>query len=377
MGFMERLKIGITGQAGFIGSYLFDSLSLLKEEFLLIPFDKTYFQQEDLLIQWVKKCDVVVHLAAMNRHPDANVVADTNILLVQKLVKALKDSGHNPHVLFSSSTQESRGNTYGDSKKTGRELLAAWAEKNGAPLTGMIIPNVFGPFGKPFYNSFVATFCHQLCNNEQPNIDVDSEVKLIYVGELVDEIIRCIRDKKNDPSLEIEYTSSYKVSYILEKLKLFKQQYLDSGIFPMLDDTFSLNLFNTFRSYINLEEHYPFYLKKNEDDRGVFVELVKLHQGGQVSFSTTHTGVTRGNHFHTRKVERFAVIGGKALIQLRRYNTDRVYSFELDGAKPSFVDMPIWYTHNIQNIGPEALYTVFWINEFFNPEDPDTYFETV
>jgi UDP-2-acetamido-2,6-beta-L-arabino-hexul-4-ose reductase len=118
-------------------------------------------------------------------------------------------------------------------------------------------------------------------------------------------------------------------------------------------------------------------LTPHGDDRGVFVELVKLQQGGQVSYSTTHAGITRGNHFHTRKIERFLVIKGKALIQLRKYNTDEVIDLYLDGEQPSYVDMPVWYAHNIKNIGEEELYTVFWINEFFDPADPDTFFETV
>jgi len=118
-------------------------------------------------------------------------------------------------------------------------------------------------------------------------------------------------------------------------------------------------------------------LKLNTDDRGSFVETVKLNSGGQVSFSTTKPGITRGNHFHTRKAERFAVIKGRAKIDIRRIGTDKVLSFDLDGNNPSFVDMPIWYTHNITNTGDEDLYTIFWINEFFDPENPDTFFEEV
>jgi len=128
---------------------------------------------------------------------------------------------------------------------------------------------------------------------------------------------------------------------------------------------------------MDIENHYPVKLKKNTDDRGTFVETIKSGLGGQVSFSTTKPGITRGNHFHTRKIERFAVIKGKAQIQLRRIGTDKVMNFELDGNEPSYVDMPIWYTHNITNVGNEELYTIFWINEFFDPNDPDTFFENV
>ena len=160
-------------------------------------------------------------------------------------------------------------------------------------------------------------------------------------------------------------------------LKGFKSDYFEKGILPDLKDPFKRNLFNTFVCYVDLENYYPFRLKLNADERGSFVETGKLNSGGQVSFSTTKSGIKRGNHFHTRKAERFAVINGKALIQLRRIGTYNVLNFELDGKEPSYVDMPIWYTHNITNIGTEDLYTIFWINEFFDLNDPDTFFETV
>lgn len=362
---------------GFIGSWLYNRLSLLKDEFSLVPFHKVVFDDSTSLQNWVKQCDVIVHLAAMNRHPDAGVLKDTNILLVEKLVDAFEVTGHKPHVLFSSSTQEERNNDYGVSKSTGRTLLAKWAESHNAVFTGLVIPNVFGPFGKPFYNSVIATFCHQLCNGQQPAIDVDGHLKLIYVDELADVIIAAIRQSIHVAEYKVAHTTEKYVSEILNKLNDYKTQYFDQGIFPAIDSAFDRNLFNTFRSYIDHKNRFPVMLKQHADNRGVFVELVKLQQGGQVSYSTTHPGITRGNHFHTRKIERFLVIKGKALIQLRKYNTGEVLDFYLDGNEPSYVDMPVWYTHNIKNIGEDELYTVFWINEFFDPADPDTYLETV
>lgn len=370
-------RIGITGQNGFVGTHLFNKVSLLKEEYLLIPFSRSYFDSETALAGWVKECDVIVHLAAVNRDPDPQVLYDTNLALIQKLLKSLSMAGNSPHLIFSSSTQEERDNLYGRSKKTGRGLLEEWAGNNQASFTGMVIPNVFGPFGKPFYNSVIATFCHQLCNGLSPKIDQDGFLKLIYVDELAEEIINVIRNVNNDAAYEVRSTSESYVSEILSRLMQFKRLYLEQGIFPELPDKFSINLFNTFRSYIDHRTYFPFKLKQHADNRGVFVEMIKLEVGGQVSFSTTHSGITRGNHFHTRKIERFLVIKGKALIQLRRYNTEEVLNFELDGNEPSYVDMPVWYTHNIKNIGEEELYTIFWINEFFDPQDPDTYFETV
>jgi UDP-2-acetamido-2,6-beta-L-arabino-hexul-4-ose reductase len=223
----------------------------------------------------------------------------------------------------------------------------------------------------------VATFCHQVCHNEQPKIEVDAQLKMIYIGELVEIIWKAILNKEAMIEYRIPHTAEKKVTELLEYVNHYKSTYLDKGIFPELNSKFEINLFNTFRCYMDIPNHYPVKLVMNTDDRGTFVETIKSSLGGQVSFSTTKPGITRGNHFHTRKIERFAVIKGKARIQLRRIGTDNVINFELDGKEPSYVDMPVWYTHNITNVGDEELYTIFWINEFFDPEDPDTFFEKV
>lgn len=371
------LKIGITGQNGFVGTHLFNTIELLKDDFEIIDFKRDFFQLEDELDNFVSKCDVIIHLAALNRHNDPEVLYNTNISLVKTLIASLERTKSNPHILFSSSSQEERENLYGKSKKEGRLLLKNWAESNNAKMSGLIIPNVFGPFGDPYYNSVVATFAHQVANNVTPKIDVDGKLKLIYVGELVEIIIHEIKNKKNNPELIIKETSQIKVSEILTMLNDYKELYQDKGEVPSIDNSFELNLFNTFRCYMNIKEHFPVKFVKHTDPRGSFVEIIRLGIGGQMSFSTTVPGITRGNHFHTRKIERFAVIKGKALIQLRRIGTNEVFDFYLDGNEPAYVDMPIWYTHNIKNIGNDVLYTNFWINEPYNPEDADTYFVNV
>jgi UDP-2-acetamido-2,6-beta-L-arabino-hexul-4-ose reductase len=302
--------------------------------------------------------------------------------LVNQLINAMELTGSKPYVLFSSSTQEERDNVFGQSKREGRELLTAWAERNNALFTGLVIPNVFGPFGNPYYNSVVATFCHQVTHGEQPRIEVDATLKLIYIGELVqliyDLITRSLRLSITPSSrLPVQHTSEHKVSEILELITTYKSSYFEKGLFPELKDSFEINLFNTFRCYMNIGTHFPVSLTMNTDERGTFVETVKTQLGGQVSFSTTKPGITRGNHFHTRKIERFAVIKGKARIQLRRIGTQEVMNFDLDGSQPGYVDMPVWYTHNITNTGTGELYTIFWINEFFDPKDPDTFYEIV
>lgn len=373
----KMIKIGITGQAGFIGTHLFNFFGVKKDEVVRIPFEDKFFEDNFKLEEFVRQCDVIIHLAALNRHNDPQTIYDTNILLVKKLLKALDSTGSKPHILFSSSTQEERDNMFGKSKREGRVLLANWAKENNAKFTGLVIPNVFGPFGNPYYNSVVATFSHQLTHNEEPKIEVDAQLKLIYIGDLVELIWKTIKDKDYREEYKIPHTSEKKVTEILELIKIYKTSYMDKGVFPVLINRFEVNLFNTFRCYMDIQNHYPVKLTMNTDNRGTFVETIKTGLGGQVSFSTTKPGITRGNHFHTRKIERFAVIKGKARIQLRRIGTEKVLNFYLDGNEPSYVDMPVWYTHNITNVGNEDLYTIFWINEFFDPDDPDTFFEKV
>jgi len=369
----KPIKIGITGQGGFVGSHLYNTLRLQPEQFTLVAFEKNFFNNSESLDQFVSGCDVIVHLAAMNRHPDPEHIYRTNIKLTEKLVASLERTGSTPHVLFSSSSQEERDNLYGKSKKEGRALLANWAQRKSGKFTGFIIPNVFGPFGQPNYNSFIATFCHKLTHGETPLIDNDGEVKLIYVGELVQEIIAQIEHGDTNDLYIVPHTKECKVSEVLKKLEEYKTLYFENGEIPALESPFDFQLFNTFRSYIDHKSHFPIKFTQHTDPRGAFVEVIRLGIGGQCSYSTTVPGITRGNHFHTRKIERFAVIKGKARIQLRKIDSDEVLSFYLDGAEPAYVDMPIWYTHNITNIGEEELLTIFWINEPYNPADADTY----
>ncbi|MGV3684505.1 MAG: NAD-dependent epimerase/dehydratase family protein [Daejeonella sp.] len=377
MGRRVTMKVGITGQDGFVGNHLFQSLGLFQDEFERVHFDKSYFDHAKKLEGFLKKCDVIVHLAAINRHSNSDVIYDANVEMITKMVAALERIKTTPHIIFSSSIQEEGDSAYGKAKKKGRELFIDWAERSNGKFSGMIIPNVFGPFGKPFYNSFIATFCYQLTHNAECRIDSDGTVRLIYVSELVELLIEEIRQATSNHLKKVMHTSEQPVSEVLKLLQGYKKLYFDEGIIPELRDRFQVNLFNTFRSYIDHKVYFPVKYTKHTDLRGSFVEIIRLNVGGQVSFSTTVPGITRGNHFHTRKIERFSVIRGEAIIQLRRVGSNEVTDFYLDGTEPSYVDMPIWYTHNIKNIGGEELITMFWINEFYDVNDPDTYMETV
>ena len=336
------IKVGITGQSGFVGRNLYNEFGLLPNQIMRIPFEDSFFESDMKLRLFVKQCDVIVHLAAVNRHLDPSVIYDTNIRLVKQLIAAMEIEQVKPYLLFSSSTQEKCDNEYGKSKRDGRELLKDWAIRNDASFTGLVVPNVYGPFGQPNYNSFIATFCYKLTHGEHPEILQDSDVRLIYIGNLCKYIVN---------KIHLVYHSSVSIDEV--------------------------NLFNTFRSYIDYKNHFPVKLTSHTDPRGIFVETIKLGVGGQVSFSTTVPGITRGNHYHSRKIERFTVIKGKALIQLRCIGTEEVLEYYLDGNEPSYVDMPVWYTHSITNVGGGELYTQFWINEWYDPEDGDTYYEKI
>ena len=377
---MGRLvRVGITGQGGFMGGHLYNFLGTKLEEIKRISFKRNYFDDEVELQSFVKSCDVIVHIAAMNRHVDEQVLYNTNVGLVHKLVNACEVTKSIPKIIFSSSTQEEIDNLYGKSKRDGRKCFETWALNNDGHITSLIIPNVFGPFGRPFYNSFIATFSHQIVQGEEPKVIIDSKVKLIYINELSEaffnEIIK--QNTENIQSHVVPHTSSRKVSEILDLIKEFKIQYLENGQVPKVDlNSFELDLFNTFTSFVP-RKYFPRKFTKHMDERGAFVEIMRAGSSGQTSYSTTVPGITRGNHYHTRKIERFAVISGKALIKIRKIDSDEVFEYVLDGAEPAYVDMPIWYTHNIKNIGNTELITLFWINEPYNPEDADTYFVNV
>jgi len=371
------LKIGITGSNGFIGWHLKNRLRLYSDKYEIILFKREFFNTNFYLDDFTNKCDIIVHLACINRHIDNEYLYNKNLELTTNLINSLVRTKFSGLLLFSSSIHEYNENVFGNSKKESSLLFEKWALQSNAKYISLIIPNVFGPFGVPFYNSVISTFCHQIINNEKPIVNNDSLLKLIYIDDLISIIITKFSFDKKIIIFEIPYTNISNVSELLYIFNNFKSSYVDKYEIPLLSNKFELNLFNTFRSYIVNFEHFPVNYLNNLDNRGNFVEIIKEKIGGQVSFSTTKPGIIRGNHFHTRKLERFSVIKGSAIIKLRKVGTNIVHSFFLSEDEPSFVDIPLWHVHNIENVGSQDLFTIFWINEYYNPIDSDTYYENV
>ncbi len=371
------MKIGITGQNGFVGWHLSQTIKYFHpNDFQLILFERNYFSNPDSLDNFVSKCDCIIHLAGLNRAEDQLKISEINIALSKQLMESFERVNFKGKLIFSSSAQENNNSSYGTSKKEARKVFINGSNKVGFEFLGLIIPNIFGPFCKPNYNSFIATFCEKIINGIEPEIIFDNKVELLYVGTLVEEIIKNIKNPSNS-NIIIVPQEKIKVSHVLKKLNTFYKQYIEKAEIPQLESRFDLQLFNTFKSYLNFEQKYPIKHKENIDDRGSFTEILRSKVSGQVSYSITNPESIRGNHFHTRKIERFSVIQGKALIQLRKIGSNTIHNFTLNGNIPSFVDMPIWYTHNIANIGEEPLITLFWINEPYCEKDSDTYFEIV
>jgi len=372
----QTKKVGITGQGGFVGSYLKNYIQFIVPEGMeIVEFQDGYFQSEKKLQRFVPECDSIVHLAAMSRG-DETEVYKTNINLTKKLIDALDKSGARPQIIFASSIHERTNNSFGRSKKDSRLMLDKWARKNNTKFTGLIIPHIFGPFAKPFHNSALATFCHQLATHASPKIVNDSELKLIYVEHLVVEIIKIIRSGAGPVKVKILPDKKMKVSALLKKLEHFDTLYLKNNVIPELKNEFDINLFNTLRSYIDDGDRKISLIKK-KDPRGYFCEMTKSENRGQFSFSSTNPGVVRGNHFHTTKIERFCVIEGRAKVKIRKIGDKKIYSFLVDGNHPVIIDIPIWYAHNIVNISSKPLVTLFFSNEIFDPSCPDTYSEQV
>lgn len=355
-------RVAVTGGQGFLGWHL-RVLAAARGDVDIVALDRATCEDPAALASAIDGLDRVVHLAGSNRGSDEAVaVGNTAPALV--LAEALGRCALVPSVAFANSTQSGNGSVYGTSKARAADLLRSAAVRGFDDLR---LPNLFGEHGRPFYNSVVATFSRQLAAGERPTIQQDRAIDLLHARDAASALL----DGTPAPA-----GSSTTVSSLLDTLSDFAAVYRNTEI-PALPDALSVDLFNTYRSFCSPLSPAP-ELPKHADQRGALVEAVKVHGGtGQCFFSTSHPGVTRGQHYHLRKVERFVVLEGEAVISLRRKLHSRVIEHHVTGELPMAVDMPTMWVHNITNVGERPLLTLFWANDLFDPAAPDTYPEAV
>lgn len=376
-------KILITGANGFIGKNLVAELNNIiegKVEFDNMPSDIIIFEydkntNEKLLDSFCKEADFVFHLAGINRPKNQDEFKEGNFGFTTKLLTLLKKHNNTCPIMLSSSIQAVLDNPYGVSKKMGEDALFEYSEETGAKVFVYRFPNVFGKWCRPNYNSAVATFCNNIAN-DLPIIVNDPNVimTLVYIDDVVKELLSCLQE---NPYTEGEFCKvkvqhKIKLGKIVDLIQSFKES-RETLKTPNLKDSFVKKLYSTYLSYLS-EKDFSYSLKSHVDDRGSFTEFLKSEDRGQVSINISKPGIVKGNHWHHTKNEKFLVVSGRGVIRFRKLNTDQIIEYFVSEDKLEVVDIPVGYTHNIENLGDTNMVTVMWVNEIFDKENPDTYF---
>ena len=399
------MNVLVTGAKGFVGKNLCAALKNVrdgKDRTRGIGQDITIFEYDidtdkHLLDEYCADADFVFNLAGVNRPQNQEEFMEGNFGFASELLDALKRHNNTCPVMLSSSLQATlvgryAEGDYGKSKKAGEELFFEYSKECGAPVYVFRFPNLFGKWCRPNYNSAVATFCNNIANDLPIQInDRAIELTLLYIDDLVDsmfallrgEVKRCeysgldIVPDENGKFCYCPVTHNVTLGEIADLLYSFKNQSSTLVMPEIPENSFAKKLYSTYLSYLP-KEKVSFPLKMNVDQRGSFTELLKTEKCGQISVNISKPGITKGQHWHNTKWEFFIVVSGKGLIQQRKIDTDEVLNFEVSGEEMRAVHMLPGYTHNIINLSDtEDLVTVMWANENFNPDRPDTYFETV
>jgi UDP-2-acetamido-2,6-beta-L-arabino-hexul-4-ose reductase len=370
-------RIVITGAAGLVGWHAHARLHAencaagFRGD--IPPFDiqvlgHAAFDNDMELQSALSGADAVLHFAGINR-ASGEAVEFGNAAIAERLIKACQAVSAAPHIVYANSTHAASDTPYGRGKKSAADILAT----GSTCFTDMILPHIFGECAKPYYNNVTATLIDKLVKGEIPEVNPDGQVHLLHAGAAAQSAIDAVL---HNTTGQVEPTPrTVSVPNLLAKLQMFHDSYT-ANIYPDLTDPFDVALFNTYRA-ATYPDGWPRPLKLNTDARGTLFEASKGGGGGQTFFSITYPGVTRGNHFHLNKVERFLVVQGKAAIRLRKVLTDEVWEFEVSGDAPAPVDMPTLHTHSIENISTEPLLTLFWTHDLFDPNNPDTFFDEV
>lgn len=362
------MRVAITGASGFLGWHLSCRLAATRQV-EPVRLGRADFADRDRLAAALAGVDTVLHVAGVNRADSDDEVEQGNLRLAEAVRDAIGD--RQVHVVYADSVQADLENPYGRGKRGAREVL----ESIPGTLADVVLPNLFGEHGRPAYNSFVATFAHEVAAGRQPSVTGDREIALLHAQDAAESLIAAAERREDHtvrPAGELQ-----PISGVLTLLNEFQALYPVRGEIPDLSSPFARDLFNTYRACL-FPQGYPIHPEVHADQRGALVETVRSHGGtGQSFASTTVPGATRGNHYHLRKIERFMVIAGEAEIALRRLYDDRVVRFQVSGDRPGFVDMPTMWTHSIENVGDTDVVTVFWADQLLDPDDPDQYAEQV
>jgi UDP-2-acetamido-2,6-beta-L-arabino-hexul-4-ose reductase len=365
----------ITGANGFIGRNL--SVTLAQHKNIKLTFFDTN-TNPSALPSLVLQADFIFHLAGVNRPQNVEEFTTGNSGLTQTIISALKEHGKKTPLLISSSIQAAQDNPYGISKREAEEAVFDYGQSTGAPVHVFRLPNVFGKWCRPNYNSAIATFCHNNAHDMPIQInDPAVTMNLVYIDDVVSEFIATMDGKphKIDVFCEVPTVHHITLGKIADLISSFKESRLSRTI-PDLSDPFTKKLYSTYLSYLP-KDQFSYPLKMNIDDRGSFTEFIKTPDRGQVSVNISKPGITKGNHWHHTKNEKFMVVSGHGVIRFRQVGSEQIIEYHVSGDKLEVVDIPTGYTHNITNIGKTDMVTVMWCNEIFDPERPDTFFESV
>ncbi len=370
-------KILVTGAEGFIGQNLCAELSRTPDEYAVFKADVGTGRDE--LRAYAGECDFVVHLAGVNRPKDLSEFKSGNSGFTGELTALLESCGNACPVAMTSSIQAALDNPYGRSKIDAENELFDYGGRNSAPVYVFRLPNVYGKWCRPNYNSAVATFCHNIANGLPIAVsDPERVMTLVYIDDVLSLLKSAIAGEispGDDGFCRVERTDEIKLGEIADVLYAFRDS-RESGVMPTLGRRLYVNLYSTYLSYLDKND-FSYRLKAHSDARGAFCEFFKTKESGQFSVSSTAPGVTRGNHWHHTKVEKFLVVSGRARIALRDIRGGEALEYIVSGDEPEVVDIPVGYTHSLTNIGDDTMITLIWANEIFDPERPDTYYEEV
>ncbi|MCR5256370.1 MAG: capsular polysaccharide biosynthesis protein CapF [Acetatifactor sp.] len=370
------MKVLVTGSNGFIGKNLIERLKYDKVE--VLPYDVD--TPKEKLDEYCAECDFVFNLAGINRPEHVEDFMAGNFGFATTLVETLKKHGNKCAVMNSSSIQAALENPYGMSKKAGEDMMFNYGRENGVEVYIYRFPNVFGKWCRPNYNSVIATFCYNIAHDLPIQVnDRSTLLRLVYIDDVVEELMHALDHHphvNNDGYCFVPTTHEATLGDIVNMLYGFKESRHNFMVPDMTDDQFTKKLYSTYLSYLP-EDQFSYPLITHEDERGSFTEILKSADRGQVSINISHPGITKGEHWHNTKNEKFVVVSGKGLIRFRKIGTEEIFDYHVSGDKLQVVDIPTGYTHCIINEGDTDLVTLMWCNECFNPGKPDTIYEKV